>query len=234
MIAAQLTRPLADRLESLPAPIFASSAGNAPPAVIEHAAEAIDAGRTHYTDRPGILPLRQNISAFLDRAGASIKPDAITITCGVIESRFVAFKQMLKPGDSVAAAAASAADLRGLCALLSLKLIETDDLAAADSAQLIFTSDERQLAAALANPGKPWIVHLWRLGSPAAVPEDGADRVIIIGEFEQLPGWRVGWMAGSSAASKLRAYKQSMTICTPSVSQWAALGIRPPSGEHTP
>jgi DNA-binding transcriptional MocR family regulator len=52
-----------------------------------------------------------------------------------------------------------------------------------------------------------------------------ADRTITIGEFETLPGWRVGWMAGSKAANKLRAYKQSMTICSTSISQWAALGV---------
>ena len=52
------------------------------------------------------------------------------------------------------------------------------------------------------------------------------NRVISIGSFSNLlPGWRVGWIAGSKAANKLRAYKQSMTICSTSISQWAALGL---------
>ncbi len=49
-------------------------------------------------------------------------------------------------------------------------------------------------------------------------------RVVTVGGLdEQMPGWRVGWMAGSQAAEKLRAFKQSMTICATSVSQWAAV-----------
>ncbi len=51
-------------------------------------------------------------------------------------------------------------------------------------------------------------------------------RVVTIGSLSRhMPGWRVGWMAGSERAGKLRAYKQSMTICSASVSQWAALGL---------
>jgi aspartate/methionine/tyrosine aminotransferase len=53
-----------------------------------------------------------------------------------------------------------------------------------------------------------------------------APRVITIGGWEdQLPGWQVAWMAGSEAAEKLRAFHQSMTICTTNVSQWAALAL---------
>ena len=46
---------------------------------------------------------------------------------------------------------------------------------------------------------------------------------LVGGLDEQMPGWRVGWMAGSQAVEKLRSFKQSMTICATSVSQWAAV-----------
>jgi len=53
-----------------------------------------------------------------------------------------------------------------------------------------------------------------------------AAKVISIGSFSYvMPGWRVGWMAGSEMADKLRAYKQSMTICSTSISQWAGMGL---------
>jgi aspartate/methionine/tyrosine aminotransferase len=53
-----------------------------------------------------------------------------------------------------------------------------------------------------------------------------AGRVVTIGSFsDRMPGWRVGWMAGSDQAKQLRAYKQSLTICSTSISQWAALGL---------
>jgi DNA-binding transcriptional MocR family regulator len=58
--------------------------------------------------------------------------------------------------------------------------------------------------------------------NPAITP-----RVATVGSFSAwMPGWRVGWMAGSEKVEKLRAYKQSMTICSTSVAQWAALGLR--------
>jgi aspartate/methionine/tyrosine aminotransferase len=50
--------------------------------------------------------------------------------------------------------------------------------------------------------------------------------VVVIGGLDDvLPGWRVGWLAGSEVAEKLRSLKQSMTICTTSVSQWAAVAL---------
>jgi aspartate/methionine/tyrosine aminotransferase len=53
-----------------------------------------------------------------------------------------------------------------------------------------------------------------------------APRTVTLGSLsDYLPGWRVGWMAGSRRAAELRAFKQSMTICSVSISQWAAAGL---------
>ena len=51
-----------------------------------------------------------------------------------------------------------------------------------------------------------------------------ASRVVTINSLsDDLAGWRLGWMAGSEAALRLRAGKQAITICTTAVSQWAGL-----------
>jgi len=51
-----------------------------------------------------------------------------------------------------------------------------------------------------------------------------ASRVVTINSLSaDLAGWRLGWMAGSAAALRLRAGKQAITICTTAVSQWAGL-----------
>ncbi len=211
-----LTRPLAARVANLPPAPTLAAALPAPEAALIEAEKALDAGRTHYTDRPGILPLRQRVAAMFAAEGIAIDPDAITISCGVVEGRFVALKQLVPSGGRVAS---PQADLSGVCALLGLAL--TDDPAQAD---LIYAVGAAGLTAALAT-NAPWIVCEYRRDEAYRLPTDQAERVLFIGEFAQLTGWRVGFMAGSKAAGKLRAYKQSMTICTPSVSQWAATGL---------
>ncbi|MBC7814175.1 MAG: hypothetical protein H7175_23680, partial [Burkholderiales bacterium] len=75
-----------------------------------------------------------------------------------------------------------------------------------------------------------WIV--WDMAAGTSIdfhPAQNAElasKVVTIGSVSDvMPGWRVGWMAlgGSQMAEKLRAFKQSMTICSTNVSQWAAL-----------
>lgn len=211
-----LTRPLAARVASLPPAPALAAALTAPEAALHEAEQALDAGRTHYTDRPGILPLRKQVAALLTAEGLPIAADAITISCGVIEGRFVALKQLAPAAGRVAS---PQADLSGVCALLGLTL--TDDPTQAD---VVYAVGAAGLTAALATDAQ-WIVCEHQRGEAYHLPTEQAARVVVIGEFAQLAGWRVGFMAGSKAASKLRAYKQSMTICTPSVSQWAATGL---------
>jgi aspartate/methionine/tyrosine aminotransferase len=217
-----LSRPLAARVQFLPPAAAPLQSGAAGPGVIVEAQKALDAGKTHYTDRPGILPLREKISAMLGAAGMSIAPDAITVTCGTIESRFVAFRQLVPAGGSVGAHARHADALAGVTTLLGLSLI-TD----ARPASLHYALGTHEMAAALGSSSQ-WIVYQFTPGENLSVAADQTSRVLVIGEFAELAGWCVGYMAGSSAVNKLRAYKQSMTICTPSVSQWAALGVNTP------
>lgn len=53
------------------------------------------------------------------------------------------------------------------------------------------------------------------------------DRVLWIGSLSKLyrmGGWRIGWIAGSAARLKpLRDLKQALSICSASLSQWAAV-----------
>lgn len=65
--------------------------------------EALDRGETHYTVRPGILPLRR---ALADRIAAEGGPDydyrhEVLISCGGQEGRFVATQMLVAPGDEV-------------------------------------------------------------------------------------------------------------------------------------
>src|ERR1700679_1543739 len=76
------------------------------PANVRSAVEAaLDRGETHYTDRPGVLPLREKIAERIrERFGVVIdaKRDVI-VTWGVTEARFLELQQLLQPGDLLAA-----------------------------------------------------------------------------------------------------------------------------------
>lgn len=228
----QLSRPLAQRVAALPAPSEHEGAGTVSAAVAAAAAEALDKGKTHYTDRLGILPLREQAVAGIGRqSGVEIGADEVTITCGATEARFVALKQLVSPGSPVLCVGDGAA-IAGAAALIGAVI--THDPAADGIALVYLTPNDapdavRAALDAVRGRESVWIVWDMAAGSGGQHPAHDpalAPRTITIGSAsDHLPGWRVGWLAGSKAANKLRAYKQSMTICTSSISQWAALGL---------
>jgi aspartate aminotransferase len=226
-----------------------------PVGVIAAAEAALEAGKTHYTDRPGILPLREYAVAWLGRNyGIELSAEAVTITIGATEARFVCVKQLIAPGTALAAAQphpaiAAAAALAGVPVT-----VDVDDPASISAVYLTPADpvEKAQALLALAAAHDWWVI--WDTAYPSPDPspnmgrgiqqdgspqrnqpgaafhpaQDGAvaAQVVTLGSLsDALPGWRVGFMAGSKAAGKLRAYKQSMTICSPSISQWAALGL---------
>ena len=233
MIPETLARPLAARVAGLPDAdtLTAITTAFTDESVLDAAEAALTAGKTHYTDRPGILPLREQISAYLAQLGRDLVPSAITITCGVTEARFVAFKQWL--GDGKALYSSDPALVAGVLHLLGANAADTPADAAVIYARSAAELSEWVCELPLDSPA--WLV--WELASDIMTNESRTvieliksrnllPHLLVIGELPGLAGWRVGWMAGSSAAEKLRALKQSISICTPSISQWAALGVQ--------
>lgn len=63
---------------------------------------SLEKGRTYYTSNAGLLPLRQEISAYLGtRFGLPYGPDEILVTVGGSEAIDIGFRAMLDPGDEV-------------------------------------------------------------------------------------------------------------------------------------
>ncbi len=233
----KLARPLANRTKKLAAPAteVAESIGmndQLLEALTTGATAALDAGKTKYTDRPGIEGLRKWVSKHLARRfGVAYDPNAVTITCGGTEARFVAIKyfcaggtHLICPGEPLKVA--GAANLVG--APMHQKVTDTEKVGALYiSAHDTGTGIDTLLAEAVAH-GWP-IIYEPYYGSPTHHPSsDPALRplTVSLGDLEpRIPGWRIGWMAGHKDHARLRAFKQSMTICSPSVSQWAALAM---------
>ncbi len=237
-----LSRPLAARVGSLPDVVEHSDGPPISEGVIEAAIQALKDGKTHYTDRPGILGLRKWATNYLAKQfNVTLKPDEVTITCGATEARFVVIKRLVKqdgvilcPGDSQA--------IEGAAELVGAKIVPNVSDASAIKLVYATPNDPVEALKPLMEQAKAngwWVV--WDVShsqKPSPTREGGsntfhpaqdaalAPNVISIGSFsDTMPGWRVGWMAGSEMADKLRAYKQSMTICSTSISQWAGMGL---------
>lgn len=74
-----------------------------PAHVREAAKSALDAGETHYTTRPGLIPLRQAIAERHAKATeVTVDPlHQVLVTCGEEEALFVAIHTLVGPGDEV-------------------------------------------------------------------------------------------------------------------------------------
>lgn len=63
---------------------------------------SLEKGRTYYTSNAGLLPLREQISTYLQsRFRLPYEPDEILVTVGGSEAIDIAFRAMLDPGDEV-------------------------------------------------------------------------------------------------------------------------------------
>jgi aspartate/methionine/tyrosine aminotransferase len=204
----------------------------APEVARDAAIAALERGETHYTDRPGISPLRKKVAEML-KARYALEADAntIVITCGDTEARFVAVQCLLSSGDAL------------LClenpSLLEPALIIRDArLVKSDAEQknvkaLYLTSDtdptRREHYLRQAKENNWWIIFEATNDNKVHPARDPAsqDRVITIGSIgkqQGLESWRVGFLhAPKGEAAELRSFKQALTICTTSLSQYAAL-----------
>jgi aspartate/methionine/tyrosine aminotransferase len=72
------------------------------PHIVDAAVDALHAGKTHYVPSPGIPPLREAVSAFLERTGRLRAPaDRVVITPGAKPIMFFTILALCEPGDEV-------------------------------------------------------------------------------------------------------------------------------------
>lgn len=230
-----LSVPLAERAEALLARGFTeleSHAERPPEVAVRATLEALDRGETHYTDRPGILPLRQAVTRGLHaRFGIEVDPKANTvITCGVTEARFVAVQQLLAPGEGLYAGD-YAERLGGALTVRGARLVEGVGEAPVLYLSSAMPEDAQRVLLGEAGEGALVVLEVEEgEGSfhPAQL-ESFADRTVTIGDIgasDGLLSWRVGFLAAPpSTAPGLRDFKQALTICTTNLSQWAALAL---------
>jgi aspartate aminotransferase len=72
------------------------------PHIVEAAIEALQAGQTHYVPAPGIPPLRESVTSFLERTGRlRTSPDRVIVTPGAKPIMFFTIMALCGPGDEV-------------------------------------------------------------------------------------------------------------------------------------
>jgi aspartate/methionine/tyrosine aminotransferase len=198
------------------------------PANVRLAVEAaLDRGETHYTDRPGVLLLREKIAQAL-RERFGILTDArreVIVTCGVTEARFLAVQQLLQCGDVLTAPGAKEL-LFGAAVLRGAELTESIP-ADVRMVYLQSSTSEASLRSNLARTPASALV-LFEVderesGFHPGQIESFAHRTITIGGLGE-ESWRIGYLAWPGGASdSLRDFKQNLTICSTNLSQWASL-----------
>lgn len=238
----ELIVPLAGRvrrLQALPAEARDATArgrGVAVPEAVRDAADAaLQRGETHYTDRPGILPLRQQVARRLARDfGAEVDAaKGVVITCGGTEARFVAVQQLLPRGGTLVALS-HPERVAAACVVRDVTLAGPD--ADPTGAVALYLNGETPHEVA-----DPWLARARDGAWPVVFEADAggrhpaalglAEQTVTIGSLgleHGMASWRLGFLAAPAAkAGPLRDFKQALTICTTNVSQWGALALEP-------
>jgi aspartate/methionine/tyrosine aminotransferase len=199
----------------------------------EASVTALERGETHYTDRPGIVPLRQRVAALMsERFGVAIDAGkGVVITCGVTEARFVAMQQLVPVGGTVVALS-HGERIAGACIVRGAGLRAPD--AAVDGEVTVYLTGDTP-----AEVRDPWLARAAERGWAVVYePGDGSFHPATVGLAEQtvtigaigldagIEAWRVGYLAAPAAtAGPLRDFKQALTLCTTNLSQWGALAL---------
>ena len=228
-----LRRPLAQRTAALElASLSPLDEPDIPSNVIQAASDALARGETHYTDRPGIPEFRTFVAEQLNNQyGLEIDPKEVTITCGSTEARFVTLTLLAELGASILCPG-DTTPIQGAAHLVGAGLVQSFENENPEAIRILYlTPDDTEIDNLLEQAAKHhwWVI--WDLSNFSrkldfhpAQRTDLTDRVVTIDSIsEHMSGWRIGWMAGSEAALRLRAFKQAITICTTNVSQWAGL-----------
>jgi aspartate/methionine/tyrosine aminotransferase len=241
-----LALPPADWIDLAGADLYEAT----PDSIRSATGAAVDAHQAdHYTRRPGVAALCARVAERLGELGIATKLEHVIITGGIAEARFLAIRAYGE-GRAILLPPSAALEDYPVLAQLSGATVQQctlDNLPAVPNALLVLPDPDpatgRCLTAAQVARISAWAVAQQALivadmslvgllrephtSTPIAADSAVAGQVIMIGGFNDLPGldaWQVAWCAGPGALlGPALELKQAMTICSPAVSQYAAL-----------
>lgn len=221
-----------------------------PPEHVRAAAiAALERGETHYTDRQGILPLREAIAARSTGEEFPAQPDGVVVTNGGSEALYILLQSVVGPRDGVLVAGTVAPNVARMIAFMGgrIEWLPADaEIPTGTPATVLLASNpspaggvalpvgalERLVVAALERDMAVIIDRSlsWSTFEPLGVPFADAElgaRVMTAGSFSHaygMAGWRAGYFTTPLAQrARMQELKQAMSICTSTASQYAAL-----------
>jgi len=214
-----------------------------PAFVLKAVEESLLSGETHYTVRPGMPELRDRIAQEIIQVGGHrydpLNKDCVLITNGVSESLFVTLLGLeLKGCEKVAwAAAAGQNRMRYLFDFFGLKVMESYELSTGTrEVGLVYREREADLktqAPLVQMIEEQKLPDFLNLGDALAASHDlklppySPRQTLIGGTLNGLPGinvFRIGFLLGPETyMSRIRVWKQALSICSSAPSQRAAL-----------
>lgn len=250
-ISARTRAMLAEDAAVRPAGTIALSAAglDGPPDHVRAAAiAALERGETHYTDRQGILPLREAIAARSAAEGFPAQPDGVVVTNGGSEALYIILQSLVGRGDRVLVAGALAPNVGRMITFMggTVEWLSSSEEIGVEAARVLLVGNpspasgvalatetlERLAAAALERDMAVVIDRslAWSTFEPAGAPFADATigaRVMTAGSFSHawgMAGWRAGYFTTPLAQrARMQELKQAMSICTSTASQYAAL-----------
>lgn len=218
---------LADRAKTLVDNVHAEdvNAVQLEAAIGQAAKEALERGETHYSDRPGILPLREKVVAYLQTLDVNTNAGNVVITCGVTEARFVAVQVLVERG-GVVACAGDIDKMQGAAVLRGAQAVAVSSPADMPETATVLYLKDTQVGEWLehAQTKNLWLIVELSGQDTLSLPPELAARTIIVADIGNgnINPWRVGFFAVVEGdVGKLRSFKQALTICSTNVSQWA-------------
>ncbi|HRA30787.1 MAG TPA: pyridoxal phosphate-dependent aminotransferase [Thermomicrobiales bacterium] len=210
---------------------------------------ALERGETHYTDRQGILPLREKIAEQSTIEGYPAQPDAVVVTNGGSEALYILLQSVVTPGTGVLVAGAIAPNVARMLVFMGGRvewIPAGGEIPAGTMASVLLAGNpspasgialphgtiERLAAAALDREMAVIIDRslAWSAFDPAGMPFADAEigaRVMTAGSFSHawgMAGWRAGYFTTPlDQRARMQELKQAMSICTSTASQFAAL-----------
>jgi aspartate/methionine/tyrosine aminotransferase len=191
-------------------------------------ARHLAAGETHYTTRPGMVPLRRRIATLLVELGGPPRAeDGVVVTAGEGESLYVTLLS-LEIGPGAVVASVDPGPHRLLFDLMDIRLVRPSD-ANATGASATFTRLGTGHSVSESAVGCSIVA----MGSGLASGGDNkslievADDALILGDlngFAGLDHFHLGFVAGPpDRIKRVMTWKQALSICTAAPSQRAAL-----------
>ena len=137
-----------------------AEASPAPTSVQEAAGAALDRGETHYTTRPGVIPLREAIARRMIADGFPATADAMLITNGGSEALYIALQTQLEKGQRVIVAGPTAPNVVAMIRFIGAEPVwphetgsffpSAESIAASDASAILLASPSPVTGRALA------------------------------------------------------------------------------------